>query len=150
MRTTTRGGGKPHADKGKGSENRYFLRTTEGVILLSCSDGKRNDEHTLSGSVDRRVQRERRPVALRVVQQIKKRGRTKEMTQSEIFVEGELLEHMQHIHGQIWELLLVKVLNLFYTASQCAFISGLLGKLAVSVVKINCLSSFLCPPKLLM
>ena len=43
----TKGRGKPHADKGEGSENRYFLRTTEGVILLSCSDGKRN-EHTLS------------------------------------------------------------------------------------------------------
>src|SRR6218665_967387 len=101
MRTTPRGGGKLHADKGGGSENRYFLRTTEGVILLSCSDGKRNDEHTLSCSVDRRVQRERRPVALRVVQQITKRGRTKAMTQSEIFVEGEPLEHMQHIAGDM-------------------------------------------------
>jgi len=48
MRKTPRGGVKPHADKGEGSENRYVLPTTEGEILLSCSDGKRNDEHPLS------------------------------------------------------------------------------------------------------
>jgi len=36
------------------------------------------------------------------------------------------------------------VLNLFYTTSQCAFIPWLLRKLYVSVVKINCLSYFLC------
>jgi len=75
------------------------------------------------------------------------------MTQSEILCwRGANRAHAAYSrrHGQIWELLLVKVLNLLYTASQCAFISGLLGKLAVSVVKINCLSSFLCPPKLLM
>jgi len=86
MKTTTMGGGNPHADKGEGVGIQVVLRTTfrdvlwEGVILLSCSEGKRNDEHTLSGSVDRRVQGERRPGALRIVQQIKKIGRTKAMT----------------------------------------------------------------------
>src|SRR6218665_791247 len=52
-------------------------------------------------------------------------------------------------HGQIWGLLLVKVLHIFYTDSQCAFISGLFRKLYVSIVKINCLSSFLCPLKVI-
>src|SRR6218665_3063389 len=83
---------------------------------------------------------------------MKKRGRTKAMTQSEILCwRGANRAHAAYSwrHGQIWELLLVKVLNLFYTASQCAFISWLLRKLSVSVVKINCLSSFLCPLKVI-
>src|SRR6218665_1689202 len=70
------------------------------------------------------------------------------MTKSEIFYWREANRaHAAYSwrHGQIWGLLLVKVLNLLYTASQCAFISGLLRKLSVSIVKINCLSSFLCP-----
>src|SRR6218665_79351 len=74
----------------------------------------------------------------------------KTMTQSEILCwRGANRAHVAHswIRGQIWGLLLVKVLNLFYTASQCAFSSGLLRKLHVSVVKINCLSPFLCPLK---
>src|SRR6218665_531201 len=41
-------------------------------------------------------------------------------------------------------LVFLKVLNLFHTTSQCDFKSGLLGKLSVSVLKINFLSSFLC------
>src|SRR6218665_1947463 len=80
------------------------------------------------------------------------------MTKSEIFYWREanrapaclqLYAHAAYSwrHGQIWGLLLVKVLNLFHTASQCAFISGLLRKLSISIVKINCLSSFLCPLK---
>src|SRR6218665_882749 len=76
----------------------------------------------------------------------------KTMTQSEILcwrgANRALLPH-SWIRGQIWGLLLVKVLNLFYTASQCAFISRLLRKLYVSVVKINWLSSFLCPFKVI-
>src|SRR6218665_3351446 len=32
---------------------------------------------------------------------------------------------------------------------QCAFISGLLRKLSVSMVKLNCLPSFLCPLKVI-
>ena len=36
-----------------------------------------------------------------------------------------------------------------FISSQCAFISELLRKLDVSVVKINCLSSFLCPFKII-
>jgi len=74
------------------------------------------------------------------------------MNQSEILCwRGTNRAHVAHSwrHGQIWELLLVKVLNLFYTASQCVFINGLLRKLYVSVVKINCLSSFLCPFKVI-
>ena len=69
------------------------------------------------------------------------------MTQSEILCWREANRaHAAHswIHGQIWGLL-----NLFYTASQCAFISGLLRKLYVSVVKTNCLSFFLCPFKII-
>ena len=38
-------------------------------------------------------------------------------------------------HGQIWDLVLVKVLNLVHTALQWAFIPGLLRKLSVYVVK---------------
>ena len=38
-------------------------------------------------------------------------------------------------HGQIWRLVLVKVLNLSHTALQCVFISGLHEKFSVSVVK---------------
>jgi len=46
------------------------------------------------------------------------------------------MEHVQHIAGgHIWELVLVKVLNLFHTALQYAFIFGLLRKLSVSIVK---------------
>jgi len=74
------------------------------------------------------------------------------MTQSEIlFWRGANRAHLAHswIRGQILQLLLVKVLNLFYTALQCAFISGLLRKLFVSVVKIDFLSSFLCPFKVI-
>ena len=49
-------------------------------------------------------------------------------------------------HGQIWGLLLVKVLNLLYTASVCIYFWVTYRKLSVSGVKINCLS-FLCPLK---
>src|SRR6218665_1175913 len=76
------------------------------------------------------------------------------MTQSEILCWREANRaHAAYSwrHGQIWGLLLGKVLNLFYTVSQCAFISGLglLRKLSVSLVKFNCLSSFLCPFKVI-
>ena len=78
--------------------------------------------------------------ALRVVQP--KIGRTKAMTQSEILCWRGVCWR----HDQICGLLLVKVLNFFHIASHCAFVSGLLRKLSVFVVK-NCLSSFLCPLK---
>jgi len=38
-------------------------------------------------------------------------------------------------HDQIWGLVLVNVLNLFHTTLQCVFISGLLRKRSVSLVK---------------
>ena len=69
---------------------------------------------------------------------------------------------MQHIAGDMakfgdcyWSIAIAIaiaiaiVLKLFYTASQCAFISGLLGKLSVSVVDINFLSFILCPLKVI-
>src|SRR6218665_3735311 len=64
-----------------------------------------------------------------VVQQTKKIGRTKAMTQSEIlWWMGANRAHPAYSWRRIriCGLLLVKVLNLFQTASQCAFISGLL------------------------
>jgi len=53
------------------------------------------------------------------------------MTQSEILCWKEANRaHAAYIwrHGQIWGLLWVKMLILFYTASQCAFVSGLFRK----------------------
>ena len=111
----------------RGSEYRYFcgrplgMTFCEGVILLSCSEGKRNDDHTLYWSVDRRVQRVQKPGALRVVQQIKKIGRTKAMTQSEIpcwIGANRAYSAYSWRHGQLWRLLLVRGLNLFHTASH--------------------------------
>src|SRR6218665_3458577 len=78
--------------------------------------------------------------------------RTKAMAQSEILrwrVASRAHAIYGRRHGQIWGLLFVKVLNLFQTTSQCTFISGALRKLLVSIVKINCLSSFLSPLKVI-
>src|SRR6218665_3826640 len=74
--------------------------------------------------------------ALRVVQP--KIGRAKAMTQSEILCWRGVNRAHSWRHDQICGLLLVKVLNFFHTASHCAFVSGLLRKLSVFVVK-NCL-----------
>ena len=95
------------------------------------------------------IERERRPGALRVVQQIKKRSRTKAMTQSDnLCWRGANRAHASYSwrHDQIWGLLLVKVFNLLHTASVCIHFWDT-RKLSVFVVKINCLSSFLCPLK---
>jgi|SRR6218665_2407043 len=76
-------------------------------------------------------------------------ARPKQWPSLKFFIGGEPIEHIQHMAGDVWGSLLVKMLNLFHTASQCAFISGLLWKLSVSIAKINCLSSFLCPLKVI-
>jgi len=91
----------------RGSDDRYFCgrplgTTSKKAYFSSCSEGKSNDEHILSWSVDRSVQIERRLGSLRVVQQIKKIGRTKAMTQSEILCcRGAIKQHIQHIAGDM-------------------------------------------------
>src|SRR6218665_2223751 len=112
----------------RGSEDRYFCRRPLGTTSKKtsfCLVAPRVKGMMSTPFPDRRVQREQRPSALRVMRQIKKIGRTKATTQAEILCwrwTNRAHPAYSWRHGQSWGLLLVKVLNLFHTASQCALI----------------------------
>src|SRR6218665_3560333 len=89
------------------------------------------------------------PVHLGLCSRSRREAGPKQWPSLKFFVGGAPIEHIQHIAGDMakfgdyyWSKCWIYSIQL-----QCAFISGLLRKLSVSVVKINCLSSFPCPLK---